>query len=423
MDFSPCLSVRQDFPDRAIKNIPSEVQSQLENAGFAASLPPGASIAIGVGSRGISNYALIVREVADYWKRRGCKPFIFPAMGSHGAATAEGQAAVLARAGISEAEMGCPIRSQLDVVSTGATAEGIDTVVDKIAYQSDGIMLVNRVKRHTDFAGEIESGLFKMMAIGLGKLAGARRYHTHAYNIGLDTVLRSVGRQILRSGKILGGLAILEDEYHNVARLAAVGVQEMEEKEKELLRLAKSWMGRIPVPEVDILIVDEIGKDISGTGMDTKVVNRTVKAEYNTWPDAPRIHRIFLRGISPHSYGSAIGIGMADVITDRLAHAIDWTPTAVNCITASALALPRLPLHYPTDRECIERLAGTVGKLDTREVTFAWIHNTLELSHLVVSESLRDQIEGVADVRIEGRPFPLRFDTAGNLEDPWETSP
>ena len=177
------------------------------------------------------------------------------------------------------------------------------------------------------------------------------------------------------------------------------------------------------MPEVDILVIDEIGKDISGTGMDTKVVNRTIKAEYNTWPDAPRIHRIFLRGISPHSYGSAIGIGMADVITDRLAHSIDWTPTAVNCITASAMALPRLPLHYPTDRECIECLAGTVGKLDTRDVTFAWIRNTLELSQLVVSESLSDQLEAVADLRVEGGPFQLKFDSQGNLEDPWETSP
>ena len=232
------------------------------------------------------------------------RPFLFPAMGSHGAASAEGQADVLAHYGITEATMGCPVVSQLEVVSLGKTADGIEAFMDKMAYESDGVMLVGRVKWHTDFAGKIESGLFKMMAIGLGKFAGAQRYHAYAYRLGLEHVIRSVGRQVLKSGKILGGLAILEDANHNTGKLDAVPVEVMEQREEENLALVKSWMGRIPM-DLDILIMDEIGKNISGAGMDTKVVNRGVNGEYNPWPDTPRFERIFVRDLSELTYNSA----------------------------------------------------------------------------------------------------------------------
>src|SRR5258706_11616347 len=302
MGFSPLLTVRQKFPDRRLADIPATVARELAGSGFGAGLKPGARIAIGVGSRGISNLATIVRSVVDFWKGRGCEPFLFPAMGSHGAATAEGQAHVLAHYGITEAAMGCPGVSALDVVSLGKTPDGIEAFMDANAHRSDGVFLVGRVKWHTDFAGKIESGLFKMMAIGLGKFAGAQNYHTYAYRLGLEHVIRTVGRQVLKSGKILGGLAILEDANHNTAQLTAVPVEDMERKEEELLALTKSWMARIPVPELDILIIDEIGKTISGAGMDTKVVNRGVNGEYNPWPDTPRIERIYIRGLNENSY-------------------------------------------------------------------------------------------------------------------------
>src|SRR6476620_8918590 len=232
MDFPRLLQVRQKFPDRRIHDIPATVSRELTGSPFAARLRPGARVAIGVGSRGITNLATIVRSVVDYWKSAGMRPFIFPAMGSHGAATAEGQADVLAHYGIIEETMGCPIVSSLEVVPAGKTPEGISTFMDRNAYESDGVMLVGRVKWHTDFAGKIESGLFKMMAIGLGKFAGAQRYHTYAYKLGLEHVIRSVGRQVLASGKILGGLAILEDAHHATAQVTAVPVEEMEQKEE-----------------------------------------------------------------------------------------------------------------------------------------------------------------------------------------------
>src|SRR5450432_3959455 len=315
MQFPRLILVRQKFPDRRIPDVAAEVHKQLSGSAFAARLKPGSRIAIGVGSRGIHSIATIVRNVVRFWKGQGMKPFIFPAMGSHGAASAAGQADVLAHYGITEAAMGCPVVSQLEVVSLGKTEDGIEAFMDKMAYESDGVMLVGRVKWHTDFAGKIESGLFKMMAIGLGKFAGAQHYHTYAYKMGLERVIRSIGRQVLASGKILGGLAILEDAHHNTAQLTAVPADEMEQREGELLGLVKSWMGKIPM-DLDILILDEIGKEISGAGMDTKVVNRGPDGEYNPWPDAPAIERVFVRDLSALTYGNGVGLGMADVVSD-----------------------------------------------------------------------------------------------------------
>src|SRR5437868_8613491 len=314
MQLPRLLPVRQRFPDHALADVAGEVQRQLSTSGFRARVKPGARIALGVGSRGIANIATIVRSVVDYWKSQSCQPFIFPAMGSHGAATAAGQADVLAHYGIHEATMGCPVISHLDVVSLGKTDDGIEAFMDGNAFTSDGVVLIGRVKWHTDFAGKIESGLFKMMAIGLGKFAGAQRYHTYAYTLGLEHVIRSIGRQVLKSGKILGGLAILEDAYHHTGKLDAVPVEAMEQREEENLALVKTWMPKIPF-DLDILILDEIGKNISGAGMDTKVANRGVNGEYNPWPGIPKFERIFVRNLSELTYNSAIGMGMADVVT------------------------------------------------------------------------------------------------------------
>ncbi|MDP2997226.1 MAG: hypothetical protein Q8N47_07045 [Bryobacterales bacterium] len=417
MDLPRLLPVRQSFPDRAIKDIPGTVARELRQAGFASRLKPGSSVAIGVGSRGIANLSPIVRAVVDYWKSQGMQPFLFPSMGSHGAATAEGQAQVLADYGIHEAAMGCPVRSSLEVVDLGKTPEGIDTFVDRLAFESDGIVLVARVKWHTDFDAKIESGLYKMMAIGLGKQAGAKRYHSCAYTMGIETVIRSVGRRVLESGKILGGLAILEDGNHKTAHLAAVPVESMEPREEELLALAKSWTARIPLAELDILIVDEMGKNFSGTGIDAKIVNRNAVGACNPWTFAPRIGRIFVRDLSPHSHGNAVGVGMADIVTDRLVSHIDWTQSLMNALTANHPATVRTPIHLPTDRECLEAMAPTVGKLNLMDLKIGWIRNTLELSRLILSETLRDEIEANPDLTIVGGPVEIRYGADGNLVD------
>ena len=417
MQFPRLLVVRQKFPDRRIADVPAAVREQLAASGFAGRLKPGARVAIGVGSRGINNIARIVYSTVQYWKEQGMQPFLFPAMGSHGAANAAGQAEVLSSYGITEASMGCPVISQLEVVSLGKTSDGIEAFMDKVAYDADGVMLIGRVKWHTDFAGKIESGLFKMMAIGLGKFAGAQRYHTYAYNLGLEHVIRSVGRQVLKSGKILGGLAVLEDAYHNTGKIDAVPVEAMEAREEENLALVKTWMAKIPM-DLDILIMDEIGKNISGAGMDTKVANRGVMGEYNPWPNTPKFQRIFVRNLSEHTYDSAVGMGMADVVTDRLVNRINWEPTWINSLTANTPAAIRTPIHFPTDLECLKRIAPTVGKLELDAVTYGWIRNTMELTRIALSENTRAAVEANSQLEIEST-IDLDFDTTGNLITPF----
>ncbi len=415
MDSCRLLLVRQHFPNRAIKDIPETIRQELSQARFSERLSPGARVAIGVGSRGIANIATIVKSIVAYWKHQGMNPFIFPAMGSHGAATAEGQAQVLAKYGICEDTVACPIISSLEVVSLGRTPEGIDTFMDKMAYESDGLMLVGRVKWHTDFEGTIESGLFKMMAIGLGKLTGAKTYHTHAYKMGMEKVILSVGRQVLSSKKVLGGLAILEGACQETAQLTAVSAEEMERREEELLTLVKSYRGRIPVKALDILVVNEIGKNISGAGMDTKVINRSGNGERNSWSFAPTIERIFVRDLSDLSCNNGIGVGLADMATDRLINKIDWEPTYINSLTASGLYASQAPMHFPSDRECMERLVATVGRLDTRKVTIGWIDNTLNLSLLALSENLLPEIQQNPNLEVLGEPHEIQFDPADNL--------
>jgi hypothetical protein len=411
---SRLLLVRQNFPDRRLADVRAEATRQLEHGGFAARLRPGDRVAIGVGSRGIANIAAIVHSVVQYWQRHGMAPFVIPAMGSHGAATPEGQADVLARFGITEQSMACPIVSRAEVVSLGTTADGIEVFMDAAARAADAVMIVPRVKWHTTFDGRLESGLMKMMAIGLGKFAGAQKYHAHAQRLGLEHVIRTVGRHVLHSGNMIGGLAIVEDAHHNTAQLEAVPAEHMEQRDEENLALAKSWMPGLPC-DLDVLIVDEMGKNISGTGMDAKVVNRGPNSEYNPWPSVPAIRRIFVRALDPETHGNAIGIGMADVTTDRLVAGIDWQPTGVNALSAGNPSRIRVPVHFPTDRECLAWVAATVGKADISEVTYGWIRNTLELDRLAISPHLRDRIGGEIDIE---REIEVEWDRAGNLISP-----
>ncbi len=408
------LPVRQHFPDRSLKDVRGETLRQLAACDFASRVRPGARIAIGVGSRGIANIATMTRAAVDFWRSKGAHPFIFPAMGSHGGATTEGQSDVLAHFGIHQATMECPIVSSMDVVPTGRTPEGIETFLDRAAFESDGVMLIARVKWHTDFSGKLESGLSKMTAIGLGKLAGAQRYHTHAYKLGLEHVIRTVARQVIASGKILGGLAVLEDANHSTGLVQAVPAAEMERADEELLAKVRGWMGRLPFP-LDVLIVDEIGKNISGSGMDTKVINRSVHGDSNPWPDEPRIERIFIRDLSPNTYGNAMGVGMADVVHDRVLSKIDWDATILNSLTANTPTEIRTPIHFPTDRECLERISTVVGRIHLAEVTYGWIKNSMELGFLKLSENLRGQIVENSTLEILGPAEEIETDQAGNF--------
>lgn len=409
------LPIRQHFPHRAIQDIPGAVRHELAASDLLSGLKPGARIAIGVGSRGIANIAAIVRSVVEFFSARSCRPFLFPAMGSHGAANAAGQASVLAHYGIDEASMGCPVVSSFDVLSLGRTPDGIEVFAGKDAWESDGIFVINRVKWHTSFAGDIESGVSKMLALGVGKIEGAQTCHGHARHMGMPAVIQSVAEYLLATGKVVGGLAILEDAYHDTAQLAALPAPHLIEREKELLRLSKSWMARIPVPALDVLIVDEIGKNIAGTGMDLKLVNRGVHGQYNPYPDTTRIERIFIRNLSELSYGNGVGIGLADVIHDRVLDRIDVNAGRINARTSGSLAAVRTPLHFPSDSECLDLLFATVGKFDPADVTVGWIRNTLDLGMFALRDNLAEEIAANPALEIAGSPFEMTFDANGNL--------
>lgn len=409
------IPIRQVFPHRAIPEVGAALRAELASSGLAGSLAPGSRVAIGVGSRGIANLASMVRGVVDYFAAAGHRPFLFPAMGSHGAGTAKGQASVLEHYGVDEARMGCPVRSTFDVVSPGRTAEGIETFVGRDAWESDAIFVVARVKWHTSFAGAIESGVSKMLAIGMGKREGAASVHGYGRNGGMEPAIRSVASFLLASGKVLGGLAILEDAFHETAKLAVLPAAGLIAREEELLSEVKSWMVKLPPRAVDVLIVDEIGKNISGTGMDLKIVNRGTGGQCNPWPDTTRVERIFVRDLSPMSYGNAVGMGVADAIHERMLAKIDENAGKVNAVTSGSLALVRRPLSCASDREGFELVASTVGKFDRGDVTVAWIRNTLALDRVAVSENLRDELEGQPGIEIPGPAFEMSFDSAGNL--------
>jgi hypothetical protein len=302
-------------------------------------------------------------------------------------------------------------------VSLGQTDDGIEVCIDAAAHAADAVMLVARVKWHTTFHGTLESGLMKMTAIGLGKFAGARKYHTHAQRLGLEHVIRTVGRTVLQSGKVIGGVAIIEDAHHNTARIEAVPAEVMERRDEENLALAKSWMPTLPC-DLDVLIVDEMGKNISGTGIDAKVVNRGPACEYNPWPGLPAVRRLFVRDLDPQTFGNALGIGMADVTTDRLVNRIDWEPTRVNALSAGNPSRIRVPAHFATDRACLEWVATTAGRQDLAEVTVGWIRNTLELDRLAVSANLRSSLDGRPHLQIEGE-IDVPWDRQGNLVSPF----
>ncbi len=414
------VRIRQNFPKRALADVAGAVRATLEAAEWTGQVKSGSRIAIGAGSRGIQNIDVIVKAAVDFWKSRDCKPFIIPVMGSHGAATAEGQADVLHHYGITEQRMGAPIVSSLDVVAIGTTPEGIEVSMDKQAFEADGVMLCSRVKWHTDFEGTLESGVHKMMAIGLGKWAGAKRYHTWALRLGMEKVIRSVGQVVLSSGKMLGGLAILEDAWHNTAEVHAIGAANMVAEEEKLLALTKSWKANIPAKEVDLLIVDEMGKTYSGAGMDTKVVNRSVDGP-NVWKDVPRVTRLFARNLSDKSYGNAIGVGFADIVTDRLVSAIDYNATWVNGLTSSTTQPCATPMHFATDQECIEKILPTCGRLDPNDCTIVWIPNTMDIAECLVSENLLPELERNPEIEIISGPQEIDFDSAGNLIPVFET--
>ena len=416
MAFPKVVRVRQRFQSTRVADIPAAVAREVARLDLSGRLKPGDSVAITAGSRGVANIAAITRSLAEELKEQGARPFIVPAMGSHGGGTAAGQRGVLERYGITEAAMGVPIRATMETLPIGETRDGIPVVLDRNALEADHIAVVNRIKPHTDFDAEIESGLTKMLAIGLGKHQGAIRYHRANKRYGYYRVLTGVAEVVRRRCSILLGLGIVENGYDQTGVIEAMTSAELFEVETRLLKVAKSWLARIPFHRGDLLLVDEMGKNVSGTGMDTNVIGRRAGSG-KPFAGAPRFSRVVVRDLTPESYGNAIGVGMADVVTRRLVDKIDTRPTYVNALTSTNLESVRIPVTVDSDREALETAISTSSAPSGEDCRMVWIRNTLKLDRLVASEALLDEVEGNRDLQVLGRPGALDFDAQGNLKD------
>ena len=414
MDFPNMIRLRQTFDRTTVADIPGMVRAELKKLALEQRIRPGQRIALTGGSRGVANIALILKTVVDYVKSLGASPFIFPAMGSHGGATAEGQAAMLAHYQVTEAFTGAPVLSSMDTVEISRTRDGVPVFIDRNACEADGIIVINRIKPHTKFKAPIESGLMKMMAIGMGKQKGAEHYHKAAIQYTFPKIIVAAGREVLKKASILCGLGLVENGYDQTAVVAALLPEELEEREKELLVLAKKMMPRLPFDDIDLLIIDEMGKDISGMGIDPNITGRN-RDVLGVFPHPVNARRLFVRDLTPSSGGNATGIGVADLTTKRLVDKIDRLSTYMNCITGISLEKAAIPMHFDTDRECIRVALGSVGLIPAEKSRIIRIKNTLQLDELEVSEIYRDEILKRSDLEILEGPRPMSFDSGGNL--------
>ncbi len=416
-DLPRMMPVRQAFPRSAPLQLEMTVRGEM--ARLAPRIKPLAKIAVGVGSRGISNLLPIVQAVLGELKRFGAEPFVIPAMGSHGGATPEGQREVLGTFGITESNLGVPIYDSLDVRHLGETSEGIPVYCSTEAMKADGILLINRIKPHTDFFGKIGSGLLKMAVIGLGKRMGASTMHLAATEFGYETAIRSMAGALIERTALIGGIAILENQYHETARLVAVDRDAMAGQEEVLLEESRSMLPLIPFPMVDLLIVDYIGKNISGTGMDPNVTQRSVHG-YDSFPQRgarpnPFIRRIFVRDLTVETHGNAIGIGMADATTRRLVDALDLEKTSINSLTALTPQAAKIPIAFESDFAAIERMLISLPLRQYREAKIVRIRDTLSVADMEISESLTEEMRSYSHVISLGEAQPMRFDSALNL--------
>lgn len=416
--------VRQHLHDAAIGDVAAAVAGEFARPAVAAAIAPGARVALTAGSRGIDRIELVLAAAAREVRRLGGEPFVVPAMGSHGGATAAGQLALLAEYGITEASVGCPIRASMETVLLGqapSPAASPDQPVpvwfDRIAYeQADVVVPVGRVKPHTDFHGPTESGLLKMIAIGLGKQKGADTFHSRGFAT-FHELIPAVARTTLALVNIPFGLALIEDGYGRLAHVEAVPAAHMCEREQELLLLAREWMPSLPGERIDVLIIDAIGKDISGIGADTNVINRYYSGPL---PFKPEINRIVVRDLTPATEGNATGMGLVDIVLRRLADKIDFEQTYMNCLTAKTPQGARMPLAAANDRQALLIALVCCLNLEAEQARIARIPDTKHLEELWASEPLLPELLATGRVELLGAPEPITFGDDGMfVESSW----
>jgi len=395
-----------------LADLPEAIHSELDRLGLPAGRLAGRRIAVTAGSRGIANLKDVVRAMCHWLRERGAQPFVIPAMGSHGGSTAEGQRHILEEYGVRPDTIGAEILSSMDAVRIGETAAGVKVFMDRLAWESDGVLVMNRVKPHTSFQGKIESGRLKMIAVGLAKREGAEEVHRYARKYGYEATIRDVCDVAFASGKILAGLGVVENEFHELAMVKAARPEEMIAQEEALTEAARRLVPRLPFASAHLLIVDELGKNISGTGMDTKVIGRGVQ----TLPgEAPAIDLIYVRDLTAESGGNALGMGYADLIHERLYRKVELQRTYVNARTSLNASGVRLPMFVPSDREALDFALGSLGSPEPQKQRLAWVRNTLDLGRVALSQPLAAEAASLQGWTLSAEAFEPEFDAGGNL--------
>ena len=419
-EFPKIVKIKQKARAPKLKDVERELRKKLEGFEPLRRVRQGERVGLTAGSRGIKDKPRVLKVLVDHLKAIGASPFLVPCMGSHGRATAEGQVEVLESLGITEESMGAPILSSMEVEEIGRSRLGFPVLVDKHLCHADKIIVVNRIKPHTDFKGDIESGLVKMMVIGMGKQQGAFMAHKLIIKHGFPTVFSDTSSVILERLPIWFGVGIVENQYEETALIELFRPEELVEKEKLFLKKARKLMPRLPFEQMDVLIVDELGKNISGAGMDSNVMGRP-SFFASCKPNKPRITRIFVRDLSEATHGNATGIGMADFTTSRLVDKIDQPVTQINCITGMCPESSRIPIAFETDREAVSAAFDTSGVLKPEDLRLVWIKNTLELEYLFASEALLAEIKTNPRLEVVGELSDLPFEHSGNLASIWKS--
>lgn len=408
------VKIRQQLDGSVVPDIALAVKAEFGKSRLSSEIKPGSKVAITAGSRGITDIVAIISSLVREVKSKGGDPFIVPAMGSHGGATAEGQLQILSDYGIKEDIVGCPIISSMEVIKVGETKSGMPVLLDRNACRADYIIVLNRVKSHTEFHGQIESGLMKMIVIGLGKHEGTIIAHRFAVKYGYERTITEIGLCALEKAPLALGIAIIENGYGRTAQITAVEPENFLETEKKLLSIARIKTPQIPFDKFDVLIVDECGKEISGTGMDTKVLGRIMNI-YEEELNHPNITRVILRDLTEKTHGNAIGIGLADFITKKVFDKIDYKATYINSITAITPEKARLPLICENDKEAVDFAMATAGPVDFESVKIVWINHTSRLDEMWISKGLLNEATEKENLKIIGNEHEMKFDDYGNL--------
>jgi hypothetical protein len=417
-NFPKIFKIRQKIDPPHLKDIEKRANELLDKFELSKKVKKGERIGLTAGSRGINDKPRVLKTIIERLKDLGTSPFVAPCMGSHGGATAQGQIEVLESLGITEKSIGAPIISSMDVEEIGRTKFGTPVLIGRDLLKADRIVVVNRVKPHTDFRGENESGLVKMMVIGMGKHQGALMVHRLTIKHGFPAVIGEVASIIRKKLPILFGVGMIENQYGKTAFIDLLKAEELVEKEKALLKRARRLMPSLPFDQMDILILDEMGKNISGAGMDSNVIGRRAFI-WSQKPRKPKITRIFVRDLTEESHGNATGIGMADYITKRLFDKIDYPSTAVNCLTGMGPENGRIPIFFEKDRDVLSTAHDNSGVLNPQDLRIVWAKNTLELEYLYASQALLREARSNPRLEILSDPFEFPFDQNGNLISNW----